>query len=298
MNPNEDVRSFLKSRRARVEPEQVGFRTGSRRRVPGLRREEVAALAHISVDYYTQLEQGRGIRPTAAVLASIADALRLDDSERSYLARLMRDDEVIDGAAGLRSGLRDVLDGMHMQGALIVDHRMRVLAANRIADALMGGWIAAGEHDGNLAAYVFEDPESAATHPDWEEVAESMVATLRFGATRWRGDAALERLIRRLHASERFAVLWQQHDVTANTSGAKRFRIGGRAVEVRYEVLVPPSNPRVRLVVYSAARDTTAFDVFTRIRDASAPEVPWVVIPAPPSDPTSPTTRPPDSLGV
>lgn len=282
MSSNEDVRSFLKSRRARVSPENAGFRAGSRRKVPGLRREEVAVLANLSVDYYTQLEQGRDLRPSAAVLASISDALGLDASERSYLTRLTRHDEPATGTGSLRGGLLELVDGMRTQGAFIVDHRMDVLAINRIADALMGGAISGGKHDWNLARYMFEDPHAVVTHPDWDEVAESMVATLRYGVTRRRDDVALDRLIRRLHGSDRFAKLWDQHDVTANTSGAKRFQFGGHVIDLHYEVLVPPTDSDFRLTIYSVAQDSPAHEVFASIGGATEANVPWVVTPTPP----------------
>lgn len=286
MSSNEDVRSFLKSRRARVVPETAGFHSGGRRRVAGLRREEVAALANVSIDYYTQLEQGRDLRPSASVLAAISDALRLDASERSYLTRLTRADELIEEPRGLRGGLVDLVGGMRTQGAFILDQRMNVLAINRIADALLGGAISGGDYGWNLARYVFEDPRAVMTHPDWEDVAESMVATLRYGLRRWRDDAALEHLLERLHRSEKFVVLWEKHDVTANTSGTKRFLIGGRIIDVHYEVVIPPTDPDLRLTIYTTAEGSPASDAFAEIIDTTATHLPWVVIPTPPYDTT------------
>lgn len=280
------MRSFLKSRRARIDPEKAGFHIGSRRRVPGLRREEVAALANLSVDYYTQLEQGRALRPSDVVLAALGDALGLDTSERSYLARLMRHDEPVENTGSLREGLRGVVEGMRAQGAFIVDHRMDVLAVNRIADALMGGSISGRQYDRNLVRYMFEDPDAAVTHPDWDEVVESMVATLRYGVTRWQDDVALDELIRRLRRSDRFATLWGKHDVTANTSGTKRFQFGGHVIEVHYEVFVPrriqsfdsSSTTRRRTL-----RRTTRSPRSVRATETGAA---WVVTPTPPSDTT------------
>jgi transcriptional regulator with XRE-family HTH domain len=282
MSSNEDVRSFLKSRRARIDPDTAGFHSGGRRRVAGLRREEVAALANVSIDYYTQLEQGRDLRPSASVLAAISDALRLDVSERSYLTRLTRADESTEGAGGLRAGLLDLVGGIRTQGAFILDQRMNVLAINRIADALLGGAISAGDHDWNLARYVFEDPRAVVTHPDWEDVAESMVATLRYGVTRWHDDTALDELLQHLHRSDRFVVLWEKHDVAANASGTKRFQIGGRIIDVRYEVLIPPTDPNLRLTVYTAQEGSPAREAFAAISDNTATDIPWVVTPIPP----------------
>lgn len=183
-----------------------------------------------------------------------------------------------------------LLGGLRNQGAFIVDHRMQVLAANRIADPLMGGWIAAGKHDGNLATYVFQDESARSTHPDWDEVASTMVATLRFGAARWSDDLIPTSLVAELAHTPDFAELWDRHEVEANTSGSKPFRLDEDTLEVDYEVLVVPTDAKARLTIYSAQHGSSAAAFFSKVDDAwarpsSGPD-PWVVLTSPRSGAT------------
>jgi hypothetical protein len=243
----------------------------------------------VSVDYYTQLEQGRQVTPSPVVLAAISDALMLDDAQRDYFRRLTSEPDHPRAplSTPLREGLLTLLGGMRNQGAFIVDHRMQVLAANRIADALMGGWITAGKHDGNLAKYVFQDESARSAHPDWDEVSSSMVATLRYGAARWSEDVVLASLVTELAHTPDFAKLWDRHEVEANISGSKRFRLDEQALEVDYEVLVLPADADARLTIYSAQRGSSAAAFFSQVDDAwsRAPSEadPWVVLITPPS---------------
>lgn len=289
MSAREELRSFLKSRRASIEPDQVGLMGSSSRRVAGLRREEVAVRANVSVDYYTQLEQGRPITPSPVVLAAISDALMLDDAQRDYFRRLTSEAGAVRVSAStpVRGGLLTLLGGMRNQGAFIVDQRMQVLAANRIADALMGGWIAAGRHDGNLAKYVFQDESARSAHPDWDHVSSSMVATLRYGAARWSDDVVLATLVTELARTPDFADIWDRHEVEANMSGSKRFRLDEETLEVDYEVLVLPGDADARLTIYSAQRGSSAAAFFSQVDDAWSREAseadPWVVLITPPS---------------
>jgi hypothetical protein len=222
---NGELREFLRTRRARVQPEDVGLEGGGgARRVPGLRREEVALLAGVSLDYYARLEQGRDLQPSDQVLDAIARALRLAEVERRYLHNLVRSTLAVAAPAGdvavppPDAGARLLLDTIDMPG-LIVDFRGDVLAINRAGRALMVGLRASHPR------WVFLDPAARALFADWETIARSSVAVLREAAGRHPRDRALHALIGELSVgSVAFATWWAEHDVDARCRGTKRFR--------------------------------------------------------------------------
>ncbi len=213
--------SFLRSRRERLQPEDVGLPAGTRRRTPGLRREEVAVLAHISTEYYVRLEQGRAPRPSAEVLVGIAGALLLTDEESDHLHMLA-------GTAPLRTALhrRDVrpsivalLDRMPQTAGFVMSAIFEVLAWNDLAAGLMEDFAELGPAERNLARRAFlGDGASAALYgiSDGAEFRHHVVARLRLASTRYPSDPAVVGLVEDLRAgSEQFARLWDQHDVAA-----------------------------------------------------------------------------------
>ncbi|MFD4875172.1 helix-turn-helix transcriptional regulator [Streptomyces sp. NPDC058420] len=249
-----DIGDFLRSRRARIQPEEVGLPSHGRRRVPGLRREEVAQLAGVSVDYYIRLEQGRGPSVSDAVLASIARVLRLDDTEHAYLrtvARPRRGKKDRTPAPGVRPGVQVLLDGMDRMPAFVLGPRMDVLAWNTLADAL-SGFSHMPPAVRNIPRHVFLDPASRDLYPDWTAVAAQAVANLR--VTSGRGDEPeLNALVGELSVQdEDFRRLWADHEVRECAYGVKRMRhpVAG-LLTLPYETLAVPGELDQTIVVYT-----------------------------------------------
>ncbi|MFG1808514.1 helix-turn-helix transcriptional regulator [Streptomyces sp. NPDC049040] len=245
---------FLQSRRARIQPEDVGLPPYGRRRVPGLRREEVAQLAGVSVDYYIRLEQGRGKNVSDAVLDAVARVLRLDPTEHAHLRDLARPGRTAAPApaARVRPGVRLLLDGMADCPAMVIDHRMEVLAWNALGDAVHD--FASDPADRNMPRRVFLDPRAAALYPDWAAVAAETVAYLRLGAGRHPDDGRLTALIGELSMkSEHFRRLWADHLVSEKTHGVKAIDhpVAGE-LRLAYETLALPGDADLTVVVYTA----------------------------------------------
>ncbi|MFF8728267.1 helix-turn-helix transcriptional regulator [Streptomyces sp. NPDC015171] len=245
---------FLRSRRARIRPEEVGLPAHGRRRVPGLRREEVAQLAGVSVDYYIRLEQGRGTSVSDAVLDSVARVLRLDETEHAYLrtvARPRRRRAKPDPAPRVRPGVQALLDGMDRTPALVLDARMDVLAWNALGDAVNGfsRMTAAGR---NMPRQVFLDPGARDLYPEWTAVAAQTVAHLRLNAGRYADDPVLCALVGELSLkSEDFRRLWADHEVRECAYGVKQIRhpVAG-LLTLPYETLTVPAEPAQTIVAY------------------------------------------------
>ncbi|MER5505950.1 helix-turn-helix transcriptional regulator [Streptomyces sp. NPDC002766] len=260
---NGDLGDFLRSRRARLQPEEVGLTSYGRRRVPGLRREEVAQLAGVSVDYYIRLEQGRGPGAPSrtksggvsdAVLDAISRVLRLDEEEHAYLYEVARPQKKRErrAASRVRPGIRALLDGMGHTPAFVLGPAMDVLAWNALADALSGfsGMTAAGR---SMPRQVFLDPVSRELYPEWSAVAAQTVANLRICAGRYPDDPELCALVGELSVkSEDFRRLWADHQVKECAYGVKRMRhpVAGLLV-LPYETLTIPTDPDQTLVVYT-----------------------------------------------
>ncbi|OKJ70350.1 helix-turn-helix transcriptional regulator [Streptomyces sp. CB02460] len=255
-----ELGDFLRSRRARIRPEDVGLNSYGRRRVPGLRREEVAQLAGVSVDYYIRLEQGRGPSVSDAVLDAIARVLRLDETEHAYLrtvarpkARAVPARKAQDPSARLvRPGLRLLLDMFDRAPAFVLGRRMDVLAWNALGDALAGfSRMPAGER--NMPRQAFLAPGARELYPDWPAVAAETVAYLRLDAGLHPDDKELAALVGELSLkSEDFRRLWADHQVKAKTYGVKRMAhpvVG--ALTLPYETLAVPGEPDLSLVVYT-----------------------------------------------
>ncbi|WP_141308167.1 helix-turn-helix transcriptional regulator [Streptomyces spinoverrucosus] len=260
MEPVRELGEFLRSRRARIRPEDVGFASGSGpRRVPGLRREEVAHLAGVSVDYYVRLEQGRNRGVSDAVLGAVADALRLDADEREHLVRLARPDRT-SGAPGDRSarpGVRQLLDWIAAP-ALAVGHRLDVLAWNRPACALITDFAALPRAERNMARLHLLNDEIGNRYPDRDFIAQEAVGHLRIAAGRHPRDAELHWLIAELtEKSPEFRHHWERHAVRTKSFGHKRLlHPEAGPLTLAYELTHFPHDPDLSLLVYTAAPDT------------------------------------------
>lgn len=253
----EELGAFLRSRRERLEPAQVGLPPGVRaRRTPGLRREEVAELAGVSVDYVVRLEQGRGLRPSPEVLDAFAGALRLSEDERIYLFDLVRQ-RPRDRAprATAAESLNRLVDDLSPLPAMIIDHRFDILAWNDEVAALLLHFDRMPANEQNVAWLCVAHPEFHDFYVDRERVVRESIADLRAAWAAHSGDKALDDLIARLKAeSPEFARLWRQHDVRVNGRGLKRLLhpVAGQ-ITIEYEVLRPIQDPDQRLVIYRAA---------------------------------------------
>ncbi|WP_197023240.1 helix-turn-helix transcriptional regulator [Arthrobacter sp. MA-N2] len=269
MDRRDEIREFLISRRAKISPEQAGVPLyGKLRRVPGLRREEVAQLAGVSTDYYTRLERGsiRGV--SDAVLEAVASALQLDEAERAHLMDLARTANAPSPRQRrppqqrVRPGVLRLLDGMTAAVAIVQDGRSDVLAANPLGRALYGpvfnfaGPSGPGTPDRlpNQARYLFLDPGAGDFYPDWPAVAATAVAMLRLESGRNPDDRALNELIGELTTrSALFAALWTGHDVRIHTMGTKRFHhpVAGD-LSLQFETLDLPGDEGQTLFTFTA----------------------------------------------
>ncbi|MEU1072958.1 MULTISPECIES: helix-turn-helix transcriptional regulator [unclassified Streptomyces] len=257
----DDLADFLRTRRSRVLPASVGIPTDARRRVSGLRREEVAHLSGVSVDYYVRLEQGRARQPSVQVLDALARALGLDDVEREHLHRLGRRPAHPPRRAsgtGLRPELLRVLELVSDAPAILIDHRLTILAANRLADLLYGR-----RAEGlNIARHVFLSEEGRSLFADWEGCTLDIVGHLRLSAGRHPDDPELASLIGELAMrSERFRCLWARADVRTRTHGRKAYNHPSVGyLELHQENFALPDAMGTELIVQSAATGTAAHD--------------------------------------
>jgi transcriptional regulator with XRE-family HTH domain len=262
-----DLREFLVSRRAKVTPAQAGLPTyGGHRRVPGLRREEVALLAGVSVEYYTRFERGNAHGVSDSVLEALVRALQLDEAERAHLFDLAR---AASSSARtrrrpaqprVRPGVQQLLDAMTDVPAFVQNGRLDVLATNPLGRALYADLYdsdvvrgAAGRPP-NHARYTFLDPRSADFYPDWNLAARTGVALLRAEAGRSPDDRVLTELIGELTTrSDRFSALWAAHDVRRHTAGTKHFhhRVVGD-LTLDYETMELPGDDGMALLTYTA----------------------------------------------
>ena len=226
-----EIREFLTSRRAKITPEQAGLQWyGANRRVPGLRREEVALLAGVSVDYYTRLERGNLSGVSETVLESLARALQLDEPERAHLFDLARAAQSSSrprrrsAQPKIRPSVQRLLDAMTGAPAFVRNGRMDILAANRLGLALYSELYADPRRPANTARFVFLDPRAPGFYLDWERVANDAVAILRSEAGRNPYDRDLSDLVGELSTqSELFRTHWAAHNVRYHDTGTKRF---------------------------------------------------------------------------
>jgi transcriptional regulator with XRE-family HTH domain len=245
---------FLALRRAKLDPRVFGISVDRRRRVTGLRREEVAALVGVSAEYYARLERGKARRPSTQVLEAIAGAFSMTGTERSYLFEL---------AHGLGSGrstdlavarpaLAGLVAGLGLP-ALVINHRFDVVTSNQQARRLFFDFDAA--HEGNLARFLFLDPLSHRLYRDWRQIARATAAQLRVASARHRHDPRLAQLIGELMLrGDHFADLWATGEVVERSYGVKRLwnsEVGD--LDLGYENLDLPGDRPLRLVLFHPA---------------------------------------------
>ncbi|HEY5979513.1 MAG TPA: helix-turn-helix transcriptional regulator [Microlunatus sp.] len=262
MDNQAEVREFLTSRRAKISPEQAGLPPGGRRRVPGLRRSEVAQLAGMSVEYYAKLERGSLAGASANVLDSLARALQLDDAERTHLMRLARE---ADGTNRIlrrpkpqewtvRPGLQWTLDAITTVPAIVGNDRMDFLAANHLGRAMYADLLLDPMATPNFARYTFLDTSARRFYANWDLSADMTVANLRTAAGKDPHDKRLHELVGELSTrSEEFRRRWNAHDVRTHGAGVKHFHhhvVGD--LELTYESLDLRAEPGLTLTVYSA----------------------------------------------
>jgi transcriptional regulator with XRE-family HTH domain len=266
----EELAAFLRTRRGRLRPADAGLPDSGRRRTPGLRRQEVAQLAGMSVDYYVRLEQARGPRPSAQILGALARALMLTGDEREYLYRLAG--EAPPPAAGLvreiSPGIRSLLDSMPETPAYVVDAKYDVLAWNTLATYFIGDLAHYPESDRNMIRWMFRRPaqDSPWSDPDSLRFTRSTVADLRAGYARYPADQGMRELVTELLAlSPQFAQMWAEHDVQARKPLIKRVEhpLAG-PLEFECQVLNVGQTGQ-RLIVYCAAPGSPTQAAFRRL---------------------------------
>jgi transcriptional regulator with XRE-family HTH domain len=256
---NRELADFLRRARAQVDPARAGLPPDSRvRRVPGLRREEVARLAGVSTDYYARLEQGRRITPSTAVMEAIGRALRLDAAGRAHLKDLIGLTTTparrrTRGAQRVRPGLYQLLDALDGEPALVLGRRTDILAANRMTRALFTDFDRLPTAQRNYARWMFLDEDARSLFADWHDQARAVVESLRFEVGRDPDGRATADLVAELREHSReFTQWWEQHRVHQRTHGSKRLRhplVGDLTVE--YETLTLPGDPDTTLFIYT-----------------------------------------------
>ncbi|HEY5978284.1 MAG TPA: helix-turn-helix transcriptional regulator [Microlunatus sp.] len=291
MDHRKEVQDFLVSRRARLSPEQAGLPTyGGQRRVPGLRREEVALLAGLSVDYYGRLERGHLNGASESVLTAVARALQLSEVERQHLFDLARSGSTAHPtrrpkpAGGPRPAVTTILAGMTGIPAYVRTSRMEILAANRLCQALYGGVLDEDRLPLNLARYLFLDPHSRAFFLDWDHVADDFTGALRAQVGRDSRDKTLSDLIGELSTrSDEFVARWAKQNVRLHQSARKRLhnRIVGD-IELTGNALELPADD-LTLIAYTADPGSPAEDQLRLLASWAATH---------PSARTSTATRP------
>ena len=281
-----DLAEFLTSRRERVTPEQVGLPSYGPRRVKGLRREEVASLAGVSVDYYKRLERGNASSASDSVLEALARALQLDDAERAHLFDLARTASPIAPKRRratqqrVRPTVLRILDSMSTP-AIVRNSRVDYLAANELGRALYAPLFDSREQPANSARFTFLDPAAQEFYVDWERTAKDLVAHLRSEAGRNPYDRGLSDLVGVLSTrSQEFRAWWAAHNVRYHQTGTKRLRhpVVGE-LELNYEVMDVSADDGLTIAVYSAepgSRSAEGLDLLAS----------WTATPEPMSTPT------------
>jgi transcriptional regulator with XRE-family HTH domain len=262
---------FLRSARARLSPEAAGISDHGPRRVEGLRREELAMLAGVSVDYYTRLEQGRSPSASPQVLDALADALHLDEVERSHLLTIAGPTPHRRRRAAVRQKLhpatRDLLDtfGTLRRPAFVLGRRLDVLAQNELAKRLVTDFSVLPLGERNHARFIFLDPHARELYTDWDEVAADTAAMLRVDAGRYPDDAALGQLVGDLSIRcPEFPRLWARNRVHRRSTGSKRYHhplVGD--LTVSYQALTPGADPDQTVIIYDTEPDSASANALT-----------------------------------
>lgn len=292
MSVNRELADFLRRARSKVDPARAGLPPDDRiRRVPGLRREEVALLAGVSTDYYTRLEQGRRITPSDQVIDAVANALDLDDAGRTYLRELFgattrTTRRRAPSVQRVRPGLYQLLDSLDGNPALILGRRTDVLAANRLARALFTDFDAMPPRERSYARWMFLDPATRDLFVDWEEHARNCVESLRLDLGANPDDPLARDLLATLsERSGEFRAWWAEHGVYQRTFGSKTLRhpvVGELTVE--FETFTMPGDNDQTMFVYTTEPGTASREALNLLAS-------WTLT-RPGTDP-APTTPPP-----
>ncbi|WP_104089606.1 helix-turn-helix transcriptional regulator [Arthrobacter sp. GMC3] len=266
---------FLSAMRSRLQPDpDLAMRS---RRVPGLRREEVARLADVSTDYYTRLEQGRNIHPSRSVLASVARALQLNDAESAHMFDLL---ENCGGQATnpptvqrVRPAMRQLLEAVGEVPAVVLGRRTDVLASNRMARLLFADFPAMTREHRNYTRWIMLDPAARVLFRDWHGAASDAVAALRADIGRHPGDPAATALVGELAVnSEEFRQWWARHTVARRSSGTLALHHGVVGdVELDFEHLLLPDDPEQSLRIYTAKPGSPSLDALTLLSSWAGP---------------------------
>jgi transcriptional regulator with XRE-family HTH domain len=274
MSARPSMGAFLRSRRERLTPAEVGLPHGARRRTPGLRREELATIAGVSVDYIVRLEQNRDRRPSASVLAALCGALRLNDDDCAHLRRLAARAGQTEMCPSMTHGEPPsattvaLLDQLHTAPAVILERSADLVAWNQAYDVLMRPTGLFDTESPNLARFMFLAPQARQLHRDWKTSAAALVSGLHAAAVTCVRDEALDALVSELLAkSQEFAELWARHDVSAVPRDVSRMHhphVG--PVDFGVEVFTLPGVSERRLVTYVPADRSTAV-VLERLLD-------------------------------
>ncbi|MFG1607820.1 helix-turn-helix transcriptional regulator [Actinoplanes sp. NPDC049265] len=268
---NRELADFLRRARSQQDPQRTGLPADARvRRVPGLRREEVALLAGVSTDYYARLEQGRRIVPSPAVIDALARALNLDQAGRNHL-----EDLIGNGTAGsprgrqttttptvqrIRPGVQRLVDSLDTVPVLVLGRRGNVLAANRLARALFADFERMPARERNYARWILLDPDARNLFVDWDQQARTAVESLRLEYGADPNDRATTELIDELRAqSPEFDQWWNEHRVYQRTYGTKRLHhpvVGELSID--YETLTPPGDKETTVFLYSTEPNSSS----------------------------------------
>ncbi|WP_420112454.1 helix-turn-helix transcriptional regulator [Pseudactinotalea sp.] len=284
MDNRAEVSEFLTTRRARLRPADVGLPNAGRRRVPGLRRSEVAALAGMSVEYYAKLERGALSGVSAGVLDALANALRLDEAERAHLLRLAHE---ADGSNRVlrrtgsppqwrpRPSLQRALDAITDAPAIVGNDRSDLLATNLLGRAMYADLFLDPARPPNFARYTFLDSGARRFYPDWDWAADITVANLRTGLGKSPRDLALRELVDELsNRSPEFVRRWGAHDVRTHGSGTKHFHhhvVGD--LELAYESFDLRTDPGLTLTIYSAETRSSTEQALSLLASWAASEL-------------------------
>ena len=247
---------FLRTRRARLHPEEFGFPALAGRRAPGLRREELAQLMGVGVSWYTWFEQGRDIHVSAQVLERLADVLRLDEAERGHLFTLARGTLPLpepQESTAENAAYQAILDALGICPAYLLDYRLNVVAWNESARRVIGDFASRSERERNLAWQTFVLSAARQRFANWEHAARQCMAMLRAKSDQYAGDKELEALIADLQqASPEFRAWWPRHDMLLPCNGSNTIMhplVGQLAL--RQTVLAVPERPEWQMVVYT-----------------------------------------------
>lgn len=301
MDPRDELRDFLLTRRGRITPDQAGIASTGSRRVPGLRREEVAILAGVSVDYYTRLEKGKVTNPSDSVLEAVSRVLALDEAEHTHLLDLVRSGRrparatSRPGGPAPRPSLQWMVDAMSDAAALVASPFLDVVAMNHLARGLYSPMLDhhLGDTRPNFARFAFLDPASRDLYPDWTGAARVAVAQLRLAAGRHPRSRALSALVGDLATqSAEFRTLWAAHEVRLHVAGTKRFThpaVG--ALELSYHTVDLPSDPGHALTIYNAVPGSPSADALRLLSAWTATRASAAAPRSQPDQPAQPAPR-------